>query len=161
LPADQASFDTAAMQEAAMTRSGQRNDPDEFFEILVTAFGQRGGALPGDAELCWRPATDVYETADGLVVQMDLAGMEPARIEVACDERSLLIRGVRAESAEPGPKHFHTMEINVGPFERRVTLPAGLDPATATAAYRAGFLYVTFRKGEPHQGHRRQIAVDR
>lgn len=144
-----------------MTRSGHRNDPDEFFEILVTTFGQRGRGRPGEAELCWRPATDVYETSDGFVVQMDLAGMDPSCIEVACDDRSLLVRGVRAESAAPGPKHFHTMEINVGPFERRVRLPAGLDAAGATARYRAGFLYVNFRKGEPREGRRRQIAVDR
>jgi HSP20 family protein len=144
-----------------MTRSGRKGEQEEFFEILVTTYGQRGASLTGEAEFCWRPATDVYETEDRFVVQMDLAGMDPARIEVVCDGRTLMVSGVRAESAQPGRKHFHTMEINVGPFERRVPLPANVDPTSAAASYRGGFLDVTFHKGEPRPVRRRQIAVDR
>ena len=144
-----------------MTRSGRRTEPEEIFEILVTAYAQKGGALSAEGELCWRPATDVYETDDSFVVQMDLAGMEPSRIEVVCDGGVLLVRGIRTELSGPDRKHFHTMEINVGPFVRRVPLLPDVDPASATAIYRSGFLYVTFRKGVPRQAGRRHIAVDR
>ena len=144
-----------------MSRSGRKGQEDEFFEILVTTYSQRGGSLSADAELCWRPATDVYETDDAFVVQLDLAGLEPSCIEVFCDGRSLIIRGVRNESADPGRKHFHTMEINVGPFVRRVPLPPFVDTTSASASYRAGFLFVNFRKGEPKEVRRRRIAVDR
>jgi HSP20 family protein len=144
-----------------MTRTPRRGEPEEIFEILVTAYAQKSGIVSDAGDLCWRPATDIYETAESFVVQMELAGLEPAHIEVVCDGRTLLVRGVRTESAGPGRKHFHTMEINVGPFERRVALPPDVDPASATAAYRSGFLSVTFRRGEPRQGGRRQITVDR
>lgn len=144
-----------------MTRWSRRGDQEEIFEILVTSYGQRTGSVPGEGELCWRPATDVYETEDSFVVQMDLAGMEPAQIEVHYDGMNLVVEGVREESAEPGRKHFHTMEINVGPFVRRVPLPPEVDPGSGTARYRGGFLYVTFRRGGPQEARRRQIAVDR
>ncbi len=144
-----------------MTRSGRKGDLEEIFEILVTSYSHKGGVLPAESDLCWHPATDVYETSDSFVVQMDLAGLEPARIEVLCDGHDLVVRGIRAESADPGRKHFHTMEINVGPFLRRVPLLEGVDPASATARYRGGFLYVTFCKGAPREQRRRQIAVDR
>jgi HSP20 family protein len=144
-----------------MSKSGRKGDLEEIFEILVTSYGQKGGAVSGEGELCWRPATDVYETEDSFVVQMDLAGMDPARIEVLCDGSHLVVRGIRGESSSPGLKHFHTMEINVGPFVRRVPILADVDPASATARYRGGFLYVTFEKGESRPVTRRQITVDR
>jgi HSP20 family protein len=144
-----------------MARSGRRGDPDEFFEILVTSYGQRSGGAVAEQELCWRPPTDVYETETEFVVQMDLAGMDPTQIQVDLDGSSLVIRGIRAETAEPGRKHFHTMEINMGPFVRRVPVIEGVDPNSAEARYRGGFLFVSFQKGERRQSPRRQIAIDR
>ena len=145
----------------SVTRSGRRGEPEEIFEILVTAYAHKGGVLPAEGELCWRPATDVYETDDRFVVQMDLAGMDASRIEVICDGRSLVVRGIRTETSDPDRKHFHTMEISVGPFVRRVPLPPDVDPGSAAASYRSGFLYVTFHKGAPRRVGRRHIAVDR
>ncbi|HOX26549.1 MAG TPA: Hsp20/alpha crystallin family protein [Candidatus Krumholzibacteria bacterium] len=144
-----------------MARPGRKSELEEIFEILVTSYSQKGGAVPAEGDLCWRPATDVYETEASLVIQMDLAGMDPAQIEVICDGQCLVVRGIRPESSQPGRKHFHTMEINVGPFVRRVPLLVDIDPTSATARYRGGFLYVTFRKGEPQPVQRRQIEVDR
>jgi HSP20 family protein len=144
-----------------MSRSGRRGDLEEIFEILVTTYAQKGGAMPPEGDLCWYPPTDVYETEDTLVVQMELAGLDQTLIEVVCDGQHLVVRGIRGESSSPGPKHFHTMEINVGPFVRRVPLTADVDPDSATAQYRRGFLYVTFSKGGPRKARRRQIVVDR
>lgn len=136
-------------------------DLEEIFEILVTSYGQKGGAIPTEGDLCWRPATDAYETEDGFVVQMDLAGMEPSQIEVICDQNTLIVRGIRPDRMGPGKKHFHKMEINVGPFVRRIPITANVDPRTAEARYTNGFLYVTFRKGDQRDAQRRQIVVDR
>ncbi len=144
-----------------MSRRDRLGGAEEIFEILVTSYAQRGGTLPADAELCWRPATDAYETEDSFVVQMDLAGMDPARIEIQADARSLLVRGIRDDTSVPGKKHFHEMEISVGPFTRRVMMNVPVDPASARAVYRNGFLYVTFRKGDDPRAGGRQIAIDR
>ncbi len=65
-----------------MHGSGRPGELEEIFEILVTSYAQKGGAIPGDRDLCWRPATDAFETEEVFVVQMDLAGMDPAQIEV-------------------------------------------------------------------------------
>ena len=134
---------------------------EEVFEILVTSYAQKGGVLPGESDLCWRPATDAYETDDDFVVQLDLAGMDPARIEVLADEKSLVVRGIRQDSSGPGKKHFHKMEINVGPFVRRLPISVDVDPTSATAKYMNGFLYVTFRTGSGPAGDRRHITINR
>ena len=144
-----------------MKKPDRMGDLEEIFEILVTSYGQKGGAIPTEGDLCWRPATDAYETEDGFVVQMDLAGMEPSQIEVICDEHNLIVRGIRPERTGPGKKHFHKMEINVDPFVRRIPIAADLDPRTAEARYRNGVLDVTFKKGDRRDVQRHQIVVDR
>ena len=50
--------------EGAMKKPEHGGDLEEIFEILVTSYSQKGGALPGEGDLCWRPATDVYETEE-------------------------------------------------------------------------------------------------
>ncbi len=144
-----------------MSKRERAGDLEEIFEILVTSYAQKGGVIPGESDMCWRPATDAYETDEHFIVQVDLAGMDPAQIEVLADKESLVVRGIRQESSVPGKKHFHKMEINVGPFVRRVAITVDVDSANATAKYRSGFLYVTFRKGPGSEGDRRQITIDR
>ncbi len=144
-----------------MSKRDRMRDAEEIFEILVTSYTSRGGVAPVDGDLCWRPATDAYETADEFVVQMDLAGLDATQIEVLADDRHLLVKGIRRDISVPGKKHFHEMEIRVGPFARRVPLTVKVDPASGRAIYRGGFLYVTFRKGTGSEGSGRQISIDR
>ena len=134
-------------------------DLGEIFEILVTSYGHGRGTVPTEGDLCWRPATDAYETEDTFVVQMDLAGMDPSGIEVLTDGESLTVRGIRRDIAPPGKKHYFKMEISVGPFVRRVSIPVEVDVRRAVARYHSGFLFVTFTKGKGQRLGRRQISV--
>ena len=111
----------------------RHGDMDEIFEILVTSYGPRGGTVPIEGDLCWRPATDAYEEEEKFIIQMDLAGMDPRGIEVLTDGRNLLVRGIRKDIAPPGKKHYFKMEISVGPFVRRVAIPMDVDVGSALA----------------------------
>lgn len=144
-----------------MTKKGRTGDLEEIFEILVTSYAQKGGVIPSEGDLCWKPATDAYETTDTFVVQFDLAGLHPAQIEVLADEHSLLVRGIRRESSGEGKKHYHKMEISVGPFARRVPISVDVDQSSATATYRNGYLFVVFRKGEGSGPDKRHIEINR
>ncbi|MBU8871930.1 MAG: Hsp20/alpha crystallin family protein [Gemmatimonadales bacterium] len=144
-----------------MSKSGRMGDLEAIFEILVTSYAHKDGSLPAEGDLCWRPATDAYETDEFFIVQMDLAGLDPSQVEVLADEESLLVRGIREEAVSVGKKHFHKMEIRVGPFARRVPLTVTVDPSSAEARYRNGFLCVTFRKGSGKRRNQSQIAINR
>ena len=143
-----------------MSKQNRSGDMEEIFEILVTSYSQKGGVMPGEKDLYWRPATDVYETNESFIVQMDLAGMDPSQIEVLADEKILLVRGIRQEDTGPGKKHFHEMEISVGPFARRIPITVEVDVSSARAQYRTGFLFVTFAKGRGEAGRQRQIDIN-
>ncbi len=144
-----------------MSKAGRMGDLEAIFEILVTSYAQKDGSLPAEGDLCWRPATDAYETDELFIVQMDLAGLDPTQLEVLADKESLLVRGIRQEATNNSKKHFHKMEIRVGPFARRVPLTVEVDPSSAEARYRNGFLFVTFKKGTGKSRNQSQITINR
>jgi len=108
--------------------------------------------------IMWRPATDVYETEEEFVVRMDLAGIRKQDVSVMLEGDRLLVRGIRRDTIPPGRKHFHKMEIVVGPFERCIPVPADCDRERAEASYRDGFLEIRLRKsGESGE---RQVNIE-
>jgi len=145
----------------ARPQQARRRDPmDDAFELF---FGVgRGSARPVGmhSDLGWRPATDVYETAEEFVIQMDLAGLRRDDIQVMAEEDFLLVKGVRGNIAPAGKKHFHKMEIQIGPFQRHIRVPDYVDVSSATATYRAGFLFIRMGKGAPRRSPRRSIRIE-
>jgi len=93
----------------------------------------------------WKPLTDIYETDDALVVYMDIAGMRSEDFTVELSEGLLTISGERKPRRE-GKPHYHAMEVQVGPFERRFRLPVRVDPQSIRAIYEQGFLEVRLTK---------------
>jgi HSP20 family protein len=103
------------------------------------------GRPVGFASPKWKPPTDVYETDDTLVVHMDIAGMRPEDFSVEFSEGILTIGGSRQLRRE-GKPHYHSMEVQIGPFERRLRLPVPVDSPTLRATYEHGFLEVRLTK---------------
>lgn len=93
----------------------------------------------------WKPPTDVYETDDTLVVSMDIAGVRHEDFSVEVSEGILTIGGSRSLKRE-GKRHYHAMEVQIGPFERRLRLPVPVDPQSLRATYDNGFLEVRLTK---------------
>ncbi len=91
----------------------------------------------------FRPPADVYRTEDPaqVVVTVDLAGVDPSEIALAFADGVLIVSGLRrrppAEAAV-----YQQMEIDYGPFERRVPIGDDVDPPAADATYDRGFLTV-------------------
>lgn len=111
------------------------------------------------SELTWEPPTDVVETADEIVVSVDIAGMEGKEISVVTDGAVLRVRGTRRGAAAPGVKHFHQIEIRSGPFERAIVLPSRVDPAKVSAQYTKGLLEVRIRKLAPSE-YVKRVKID-
>jgi HSP20 family protein len=100
----------------------------------------------------WRPRTDVYETEEEVVIYMDIAGMRAEEFGVLFADGVLTIAGERVPRVDEGKRHYHAMEVQVGPFERRLRLPAQVDPDSIRANYEHGFLEVRLTKLTRHAG---------
>lgn len=107
------------------------------------------------SELKWEPPTDVVETESEIIVVVEIAGMKGGDFDVMTDGRLLRISGIRRSVSPAGKKQFHTLEIQVGPFEKKVTLPVPVDHSKVSATYRNGILEVTIAKIQPQRRLRR------
>ncbi len=134
----------------------------ETMERLLQDFSRFHIPLLLGKESVWRPLTDVYETDSHYVVRMEIAGMNPADFRIILRNRVLTIRGTRPDPTPPARKHFHKMEISLGPFERNVEIPRDIRIASIEARYENGFLLVTIEKGEEQaKSGERIIPVER
>jgi HSP20 family protein len=95
----------------------------------------------------WEPAINAYRCKGCIRVCVDLAGVERSQIDLTIEPRRLIIRGAREL---PEPKHDEgravqllAMEIDYGPFEREVQLPAEVEIDTAHAEQRNGLLWIS------------------
>lgn len=107
----------------------------------------------------WKPRTDVYETDTELVVHMDIAGMRAEDFSVELDDGILKVSGERSGMRQQGKRHYHAMEVQIGPFERRFRLPVVVDPASIRATYEHGFLEIRLAKQPPRSSGAQSVRV--
>ena len=96
----------------------------------------------------WTPNTDVYETPEGLVVKMEIAGIEKEDLEITLNDRLLLVRGHRKDPCRQKRCSFRQMEIDYGPFERRIVIPRSVDGSRVRAQFQNGFLQIELPKSQ-------------
>ncbi len=104
----------------------------------------------------WSPSINMYETGPAYLICVDLAGVDRDRIDVREVDGKLVIRGDRPTPKPPdaeAPLSVHLMEIDSGPFRRRIEIPHDADRAGIRARYRDGFLWLILpRIAEPPSG---------
>ncbi len=94
----------------------------------------------------FRPTIDAFETKEGTVVQVDLAGVESEDVRLIVDGEYLQISGRRTVTYERPPEHHLQMEIPRGSFERVIRLPRPYDPERVSAVLQAGILTIELPK---------------
>ena len=97
----------------------------------------------------FRPAADFYETAQGLVLRLELAGVAAADVSLTLTGHELVVRGRRRPPASKDIRRFVHLEMAFGMFERRFTLPIAVDPQGVEARYVDGVLEVHLPRKAP------------
>ncbi len=97
----------------------------------------------------WRPPTDLYETADDVVVRVEVAGIQPGDFTITFDRRRLIVRGRRQGDVEP--RAYHQMEISFGDFLSELEIPCAVDAEEIEAQYTGGFLEIILPKAQAHR----------
>lgn len=122
--------------------SGASEELDSLFRLFFHSAGPVGQVL-GRA---WRPPTDVFETADEVVVKMEAAGVSKKELSVTFDQQCLLIRGRREERFPEKKVAVSQMEVAYGAFERKLPIRHPVDPENIDATYTDGFLIIRLPK---------------
>ena len=116
-----------------------RNGIDRMFEEFWD-----GGPVPG----AWRPAMDVSETDDEILVHADLPGLGKDQVKVNLENNVLTIRGEKQHASDNEEKHYHRSERSYGTFTRSLRLPSDVEAGKISASYRDGVLTLTLPKSE-------------
>ena len=115
---------------------------ERYFRMLGVARRSRPGAR------VWRPDADVYQTADGWIVKVDLAGVSIDDLEIKVQDRTLSIRGCRRDTVFGEGITYRQLEITYSRFEKTLRFPCSIEGASLLRDYRDGLLIIHLRSEE-------------
>ena len=135
------------------------------FREMDRLFNEATRSLSRDSKLM---PMDLYREGDQFIVKMDLPGVDPQRIDIDVDDRTLTVRAERSTSHEVKGENnqWVSRERSYGSYARQLTLGTGLDLGGIAAEYADGVLTLTVPVAEEakprkvlvtHGGHRQQI----
>lgn len=121
-----------------------RESMDKLFEEFVT----RRPATRGTTIAVWQPAVEVFDTANDVVVRVELPGIDPKTVDITVSDDTLTIKGEHRVEQENKGRNYYRRELRYGAFLRSLALPAGVQGDQAKAAYKNGILEITVPKSE-------------
>jgi len=97
----------------------------------------------------WYPSADVYQTPDGWLVKVELAGVSAEEIEIDIQGNLLYIAGTRRDKmcAAVGMT-YQQMEITYSSFEKTLQFPASIEGAGVEHNFDNGLLIIRLWRGE-------------
>lgn len=114
------------------------DDMDKMMESMLPAVrGQQFG---------YTPAVDMYEDKDNIVIETQLGGIDPEKVNVSIENNVLTIKGESEKKSEVEDKNYYRKEIRRGSFYRSIPLPTKVDGDQASAVNEDGILKITVPK---------------
>src|SRR5687768_13470287 len=96
----------------------------------------------------WLPAADVFQTPDGWLVKVELAGVSAEDVEIDIQGNVLSIAGCRKDKTCAAGVSYQQMEITYSHFEKTLKFPASIEGAKIEHNYQDGLLLIRLKKGE-------------
>ena len=141
--------------------AGRRRNLDDLQGEIQELFADLW-QVPGFSGLRhgYRPQCDCFRTDDppALHLVLELPGMDPDSVELLVSGRTFVVSGNRERPIVPGAR-YQQMEIEYGPFQRRIELGHDVDAADATASYERGLLSVVLPLAD-RAAPQAQIAIE-
>lgn len=113
-------------------------DMDKMFsELMPDSRGAQAGFMP---------SVDVYEDKSNVIVETQLAGVDPEKVDISVENDVLCVKGESEKKSEVEDKNYYRKEIRRGSFYRSVPLPAHVIGEKASASAEDGVLKVVIPK---------------
>jgi HSP20 family protein len=117
--------------------SGGWDDMDRSFSDFMPTVSNKQG---------FTPAVDMYEDKDNVIVETQLAGIDPEKVDISIENDVLCIKGEGEKISEVDDKNYYRKEIRRGSFYRSIPLPAHVVGDEASAVAEGGVLKITIPK---------------
>ena len=133
---------------------------DRINRLFEDAF-PRARDLDDDVSLCaWRPAVDIYETENGLVLKAELPGVKKGDVSVEIKDNVLTLKGERTEDKEVNEENYYRRERCFGSFQRSFNLEQSVQPEKIKAKFKDGILEVEIPRPEEEKPKKVTVDVD-
>ncbi len=120
---------------------------------------RHGSRPPAGDPSSWSPPADVYETAEGFLVRLEIGGLDLENLHVTFDDGCLTVEGRRCDLGCTESVVCHQMEIPYGPFRRELAISRDVDAAGITAHYADGLLTIRLPRSGGGSG-RRKVRIE-
>lgn len=117
-------------------------EPFEEMDKVLSEFVPTGRP----SQMGFMPAVDMYEDKDNVIVETQLAGVDPEKVDIAIENDVLTIKGESEKKSEVDEKNYYRKEIRRGSFYRSVPLPAHVIGEKAVAEADGGVLKIMIPK---------------
>lgn len=114
------------------------DDMDKAMESMLPAV--RGN------QFGFTPAVDMYEDKNNLIVETQLGGIDPEKVDISIENNILTIKGESEKKSEVEDKNYYRKEIRRGSFYRSIPLPTKVDGDKASAINEDGILKISVPK---------------
>lgn len=115
------------------------------FEEMDKMFNDFVPALRQD-QVGFTPAIDMYEDRDNVIVETQLSGIDPEKVDISIENDVLTIKGESEKKSEVEDKNYYRKEIRRGSFYRSIPLPAKVEGDKASAFVEDGILKISVPK---------------
>jgi HSP20 family protein len=96
--------------------------------------------------------TDVYETANDIIIYMEVPGVDPDKLSVLVNTNSITVSGERLRPDFNHTTCIHQLEVEYGIFKRTIPLEGQVDAEAASSTCKNGYLMIRLpKKMTPNQ----------
>ncbi|MCU0276395.1 MAG: Hsp20/alpha crystallin family protein [Acidobacteria bacterium] len=115
-----------------------------YFEVEITKNYPSGISTHID----WKPSTNIVETHDSLVIEMELPGVAKEDVAITLlNNQELIVKGVKKQPRpERGPVTYYLFEREFGTFYKKIVIDFPLDTSQVTSLMENGVLILEVRK---------------
>ena len=106
----------------------------------------------------WRPPVDIYETAAGIVLKVELPGVNKEDVSVEVKDNVLTLKGERLLDPKIKDDQYYRKERSFGKFNRSFSLQEQVKPDLIKASLKNGIL--TLEVPRPEEEKSKQVTVD-
>lgn len=92
------------------------------------------------------PAIDMYEDKENVIIETQLAGIDPEKVDISIENDVLCIKGEGEKTSEVDDKNYYRKEIRRGSFYRSIPLPTHVVGEEASAVAEGGVLKISVPK---------------
>jgi HSP20 family protein len=133
---------------------------DRINRIFNESFG-RSRDLEDEVSLYdWRPPVDIYETGDGIVLKVELPGINKDEVSVEIKDNVLTLKGERLLDPKIKDENYYRKERSFGKFHRSFSLQEPIKPDFIKASFKDGVLTVEIPKPEEEKPKQVTVNID-